>query len=135
MKNLINVLGLSAVICFSGCEGNRSTNNADYDDTERLEADTNAIDGNLNPRGLPEETIPDNSQYSGDTLIHDNPLQKADLPEGIRNEIDKDPNIRNKTITQSRTYSLENQRMYELTFEGEGEIIVFDEKGVRVKRN
>ncbi len=121
----------NAMIILFACEG---TSNR-QDENTTLDADTTAIDGNLTSRGLPIETIPDQSPLSGDTIINNSPVDKDHIPTVIQERIKADTHLRDKKITEINTYTLKEQTMYELTFEGDETKIHFDENGNRVIRD
>jgi hypothetical protein len=130
--------GLIAAVLAAGMMacGNRNTNEGEYGEDGRMAADTTMIQDGLTPRGLPEETIPNNSTFSGDSLIVGENQGNVSLPPQVRESIDKDRNLRNKPIMNTRTYTQNGKIYYELTFQdGQNTKAVFNEDGDRVDVN
>jgi hypothetical protein len=130
--------GLIAAVLAAGmiaC-GDRNTNEGEFGEEGRMAADTTMIQDGMTPRGLPEETIPDNSTFSGDSLIVGENQGTVSLPPQVRATIEGDRNLRNKPITDTRTYTENGKIHYELTFEdGQNTKAVFNEDGDRVDDN
>lgn len=131
MRKILNIVGLAALVSFSACESNNTATN---EDAETLAADTTMIQDGLSPRGLPEETIPNNSTFDGDSMIVSSPQGSVALPEAVRNSVDGDNELKNKNIIDTRTFTRDGKIMYELTFEdGRNTKVTFDEAGNKVK--
>jgi hypothetical protein len=60
----------------------------------------------------------------------------ANVPQRIRDQVERDNSLRNRNIRQSRAYMQDGRTYYELTFDGnENQKIVYDELGNRVNNN
>ena len=136
MKTYFKIAILAVGVSMYGCGG--GGHNTETNDQSRAHSDTSNVqhtDPNLNSRGLPEQSIPDNSTNNQDSLMvgaqgHEN------LPSSVRRTIDADENLKGKQILNSRTFEQEGRTMYELTFEdGQNTKATFDQSGRRISGN
>lgn len=136
MKTYFKIALIAVAVSMYSCGG--GGHNTETNDQSRAHSDTSTIDHsdpNLNSRGLPEQSIPDNSTNNQDSLMvgaqgHEN------LPSSVRRTIESDQELRGKQILNSRTFDENGRTMYEITFEdGQNTKVTFDQDGRKTGGN
>ena len=133
MKKLICIFSIAGLITLGSCDNsNRGIENNNEADNDLMDQrDTSAINDELNPRGVPEEGLPGDNDMRNDTIGagDNNNGMMGDLPASVSQKVMQDQTLRTKRLTNTRKYSEGGKTYYELTFDNEQDLVVFDEDG------